>query len=266
MGITEVKDIHSPELEIYTSLNEKQVKKIFEPAAGLFICESQRVIERALLAGYEPVSFFVEKQKADEVKALIGERDIPVFTAEYEVMKNLTGYSLTGGVLCAMRRMPLKSVREFIFDKKKIVILDDIENPTNVGAIFRSAAAIGADGVILTEGSADPLYRRATRVSMGSVFLVEWTYMKRESIDEIKRAGFNIFSLALSEKAEYLGEKSYRDIDKKAVVLGNEDRGISDEILAVSDNTVMIPMKNNVDSLNVAAASAVAFWEIIGKN
>ncbi len=262
MEIIEIRDINTPELEIYTALNEKQVKRIFEPAEGAFICESLRVIERAISAGYEPLSFFAVKEKVQEAVALAEGKNINIFTAEYEVMKELTGYSLTGGVLAALRRRPLASAREFINKKNKIVVMDDIENPTNVGAVFRSAAAMGADGVILTEGSADPLYRRAARVSMGNVFSIDWTYMKKEEITVFKESGFEVFALALSDDAERLGDTPYIGIEKKAVVLGNEDHGISDEIINMSDHIVMIPMENNVDSLNVAAASAVAFWEI----
>ena len=184
--------------------------------------------------------------------------------AEENVMKDITGYSLTGGVLSAMRRNKPGDPKEIINSCSKIVILDDIENPTNIGAIFRSATALGADAIFLTEGCADPLYRRATRVSMGTVFQLEWTYISQRDICLMKEKGFDIMALSLSEDALSLSNLSYSS-DKRAVVLGNEDHGISKEVLDMCDSNVIIPMSNGVDSLNVASASAVAFWEIFNK-
>ena len=256
-----ITDLNAPEVMFYTGLNEKQVKRSFEPEEGAFICESARVIERAIKAGYQPISFFVEEGKEKAIASLGVSEELPVFTASHELMKDITGYSLTGGVLCAMRRKPLLNEEEFINAHNRIVVLDDVENPTNVGAIFRSATALGADGVILLRGSADPLYRRATRVSMGTVFQTDWTYARPEVMAIMKQKGFMSYALALEEGAVPLQKCARRSI-RVAVVLGNEDHGISEEILSACDQTVMIPMRQNVDSLNVAAASAVAFWEL----
>ena len=256
-----ITDLDAEEIRIYTGLNEKQVKKIYEPETGAFICESLRVIERALDAGYEPISFFIEETMLDEAGSIIPD-DVPVYTASHNIMKEITGYSLTGGVLSAMRRKTLKSPEHFADEHHNIVVLNDIENPTNVGAIFRSAAALGADGILLTDGSADPLYRRAARVSMGSVFSIDWTFASADFVADLSSKGFITFALALSDKAEPLGSLSYDTFHKKAVILGNEDHGISQSILDHCDHTVMITMYNGIDSLNVAAASAVACWEL----
>ena len=286
MDVKRVTDLDDIALTAYVGSNEKQLKRFYEPAEGLFICESSKVIKRALKAGYKAESFFVEEGKIPEVESFFVEEgklekaepllaeegkpdwvvdtvksSIPVYAAPHSVMKSITGYELTGGVLAAMKRKPLRDPAEMIASCRNLVILDDIENPTNVGAIFRSAAALGADAVLLTEGCADPLYRRAARVSMGSVFQIGWTFIKPGFIKKIKDAGFAAFAMALSDDAVPLG-KIGRIGDKKAVVLGNEDHGISKEIIDMCDMSVMIPMKHDIDSLNVAAASAVAFWEL----
>ena len=253
-------DPGAAELSVYTGLNEKQLKRFYEPYEGLFICESGKVIRRALQAGYEAESFFAEEDKLGEVEELAG-RCTPVYAAPHSVMKNITGYELTGGILAAMKRKPLKDPETILGSCRRLVILDDIENPTNVGAIFRSAAALGADAVLLTKGCADPLYRRAARVSMGSVFQADWTYIAPGFLKNIKDAGFTIFALALSDDAATLDGIGNTG-GKKAVVLGNEDHGISKDIIELCDMSVIIPMKHDIDSLNVAAASAVAFWEL----
>ncbi|MBR1389996.1 MAG: RNA methyltransferase [Lachnospiraceae bacterium] len=262
MKMIQTADLEIPELEIYTRLNERQVKTLFEPDEGVFICESEKVIGRALKAGYEPLSALCEESRLAEVQAMAGQYDIPVYAAAYDRMRSVTGYSLTGGILMAMRRKPLRDVEDILRHSERIVVLDDVENPTNVGAIFRSAAALGADAVLLTAGCADPLYRRAARVSMGSVFQIAWTFVDGTVVEKLKARGFETFALALAENAEKLDEIS-SCVFRKAVILGNEDHGISDRILADCDHCVMIPMQNGVDSLNVAAASAVAFWEIL---
>lgn len=271
MKIIPVTDFGAAELEIYTQLNERQLKRLYEPAEGIFICESEKVIRRALSAGYEPISAFVHDVCLPVVQAMIAQQDIPVYVAPYDIMRSVTGYSLTGGILVAMKRKPLRRAEEIIRACSHIVVLDDVENPTNVGAIFRSAAALGADAVLLTEGCADPLYRRAARVSMGSVFQIEWTFSDRSLIRLLKENQYETFALALLDNAMDLREISsgaskkgtfQTGESKKAVVLGNEDHGISAEILGGCDHCVVIPMQNGVDSLNVAAASAVAFWEI----
>ena len=262
MNLVEIKDLKAPELEIYTSLNEKQVKKYFEPNPGLFICESEKVIRRALEAGYEPVSFFVEDSKISVVEALNFDESVLVFHAPYLVMKEITGYSLNGGILAAMKRIGPQSLEDFLESHQKLVVLDDVENPTNVGAIIRSAAALGADGVLLTKACSDPLYRRAARVSMGTVFLVDWMYMDGDVASLLKQHGFYVLAMALCEGALPISELSFEKEQKRAIVLGNEDHGVSDEVLEHADACVIIPMKAGVDSLNVAAASAVAFWEV----
>ena len=262
-NIIPVMDYDIPELSVYTGLNEKQLKTYYEPAPGLFICESEKVIRRALSAGYEAESFFAEEGKVSTVEDILKTRgfSVPVYVAPSDVMKKITGYSLTGGILCAMRRRTLPDPGEIIRAHEKIVILDDVENPTNIGAIFRSAAALGAGAVLLTEGSSDPLYRRAARVSMGTVFQIPWTFIDKSFVKEMKSEGFYTMALALTSTAIPIS-----DIDrsrlKRAVILGNEDGGISKEILEMSDAAVIIPMYHEVDSLNVAAASAVAFWEL----
>ena len=263
MKIIRTAGLEVPELEVYTRLNERQVKTIFEPDAGIFICESKRVIDRALSAGYEPLSAFCEESCLPDVQELAGQYDIPVYVAAYNEMRAMTGYSLTGGILMAMRRKALPDAEEIMRSSSRIVVLDDVENPTNVGAIFRSAAALGAEAVLLTAGSADPLYRRAARVSMGSVFLIKWTFADETMMEKLKANGFETYALALSDHAQMLGELATGS-SKQAIILGNEDHGISGDILSSCDHCVMIPMQNGVDSLNVAAASAVAFWEIFG--
>ncbi len=261
MKIIDVATLDMPELDIFTRLNERQVKKIYEPGPGAFICESAKVIQRAIDAGYKIISAFVENSKLSLALDLFSGQDIPVYSAEYEIMKKLTGYSLTGGILAAMQRNEPGRAEDILKDSNKVVLLDDIENPTNIGAIFRSAAALGADAVLLTEGCADPLYRRASRVSMGSVFCVKWTYADKNIMSLLKEYGFRTYALALKDDAIKLNDCVGLD-DKRAVILGNEEKGISENILKDSDNCVIIPMDNGVDSLNVAAASAVAFWEI----
>ena len=247
---------------MYVGLNEKQLKRYYEPDEGVFICESIKVIQRALSAGYEVLSFFVEESKIEEVADLIS-NEVPIYVAAENVMQDITGYSLTGGVLAVLRRKNVTDVADIVHNVNNIVILDDIENPTNVGAIFRSAAALGADAILLTEGCSDPLYRRAARVSMGTVFQIEWTYIKKTDIAFLRDKGYTILSLSLGENLVQL-QDIHLDTKKRAIVLGNEDHGISGEVLDMCDINAVIPMKNGVDSLNVAAASAIAIWELFG--
>ena len=266
MNLVEIKDLKAPELEIYTSLNEKQVKKYFEPNPGLFICESEKVIRRALEAGYEPVSFFVEDSKISVVEALDFDESVLVFHAPYLVMKEITGYSLSGGILAAMKRKGAQSLEEFLDTHQKLVVLDDVENPTNVGAIIRSAAALGADGVLLTKACSDPLYRRAARVSMGTVFQIDWMFVEGAVASLLKKHDFYVMAMALCDGAISISNLELPLEQKRAIILGNEDHGVSDEVLDHADACVIIPMKQGVDSLNVAAASAVAFWEVFHKS
>ena len=260
MNLVRIDSLNADEVSVYVGLNEKQLKRYYEPDAGIFICESIKVIQRALSAGYEALSFFIEETKTDEVADLAPD-EVPIYAAAENIMQDITGYSLTGGVLAAMRRKNPIDVTDVTQQANNIVILDDIENPTNVGAIFRSAAALGADAILLTEGCSDPLYRRAARVSMGTVFQIDWTYIRQSDITLLKDEGYAILSLSLGENSVQL-QDVHIDTKKRAIVLGNEENGISEDVLDMCDINAVIPMKNGVDSLNVAAASAVAFWEL----
>lgn len=262
-NVKRVTSLDAADVSVYVGLNERQLKRYNEPDSGIFICESMKVIRRAIDAGYMPQSFFVEESHLEELREFNTD-NVPIYTASENVMKNITGYSLTGGVLSAMHRKCPLTPTKLIETCNKIVILDDVENPTNVGAIFRSAAALNAEAVLLTEGCADPLYRRAARVSMGTVFQLEWTYINRSELPQLKESGFALMALSLTDDAKSLRELKLTT-NKRAVVLGNEDHGISPEVLNTCDMSVIIPMSNGVDSLNVASASAVAFWEMFTK-
>lgn len=270
-NIIEITDFRAPELDIYARLNENQLLNRAEPSKGLFIAESPKVVERAMNAGYEPVSMLVEKKhiegEAKDVIARCG--DIPVYTAEFEVLKQLTGFALTRGVLCAMRRRPLPSVEEVCKGAKRIVILENVMNPTNVGAIFRSAAALNIDAVLLTPACSNPLYRRAARVSMGTVFQIPWTYFSGDEaawphpgIDILKNLGFKTAAMALCDESVSIDDEKLMSEEKLAIILGTEGDGLATATIADCDYTVKIPMSHGVDSLNVAAASAVAFWQL----
>lgn len=270
----EIQDYDSLELDIYARLNENQLAHYYEPKPGLFISESPKVIERALNAGYEPVSFLVEKKQiVGETKALLERcKVIPVYTADSEVLTKLTGFHLTRGALCAMRRREYPSVEQICKNARRIAILENVVNPTNVGAIFRSAAALHMDAVLLTPGCSDPLYRRASRVSMGTVFQVPWTYIgtsisewPHPAIQELKRLGFKTAAMALSDDSVSIDNPDLMAEDKLAIILGTEGDGLAETTIADCDYTVKIPMSNGVDSLNVAAASAVAFWQLGNK-
>lgn len=267
-------DWHRPELEIFHKLSEPQLLHYYEPDPGIFIAESPNVIERALLAGYEPVSILMEERHAEgrarHILELVG--DIPVYTADPETMNRMEGFSqeklsLTRGVLCAMKRRPLPSADEIIRGAGRIAILEDVVNPTNVGAIFRSAAALGMDAVLLTYACSDPLYRRAVRVSMGTVFQIPWTILEEDAwplpvIETLREKGCHTVAMALKEDSVSVDEPRLLAKDRLAVVLGTEGEGLREETIDACDDTVMIPMFHGVDSLNVAAASAVAFWSL----
>ena len=265
--IMEITDFLAPELDVYARLTEVQLLNKEFPEKGLFIAESPKVIERALDAGYEPVSCLIEKRHIEGEGKQILERikDVPVFCAEFDVLTQLTGFKLTRGMLCAMKRKVLPEVKEICENKKRIVILDKVMNPTNVGAIIRSAAALGMDAVILTPGCSDPLYRRAARVSMGTVFQIDWTFLTDESLDEIKALNFKTVAMALKDNSLSINDPVLTNEDKLAIILGTEGDGLSDSTIADCDFTVKIPMYHGVDSLNVAAASAVAFYELGNK-
>ncbi len=263
-NIIEITDFLAPELDVYARLTEVQLLNREFPEKGLFIAESPKVIERALDAGYEPVSCLMEKRHIEgEGKQILTRiKDVPVFCAEFDILTQLTGFKLTRGMLCAMKRKPLPDVRGVCESKKRIVILDKVMNPTNVGAIIRSAAALGMDAVILTPGCSDPLYRRAARVSMGTVFQIEWTFMDDNSLNEIKALGFKTVAMALKDDSLSVSDPRLNSEKKLAIVMGTEGDGLSDETISDCDFTVKIPMHHGVDSLNVAAASAVAFYQL----
>jgi len=266
--ITEITDFLAPELDIYARLSEIQLLNREFPEKGLFTAESPKVIERALDAGYEPVSCLMEKRHIEGEGKHILERinDVPVFCAEFDILTQLTGFKLTRGMLCAMKRKPLPNAKEICKNKSRIVILDKVMNPTNVGAIIRSAAALGMDAVILTPGCSDPLYRRAARVSMGTVFQIEWTFLKENRLDEIKELGFKTVAMALKDNSVSINHPALTAENKLAVIMGTEGDGLSDQTISDCDFTVKIPMYHGVDSLNVAAASAVAFYQLGNKN
>ena len=311
----EITDFDAPELDVYARLTENQLINRHEPEKGMFIAESPKVIERALDAGYMPVSILTEKRhiEGEGQKILARCVEIPVYTAKFDVLTKLTGFQLTRGMLCAMYRQPLPSVQSVCKGAKRIAVLENVVNPTNVGAIFRSAAALGMDAVLLTTGCSNPLYRRAIRVSMGTVFQVPWTYLGEETKPETVRnpeseeekepgtgiernsepeeekesgtgiernsepeekadsgnwqkqlheLGFHTVAMALKEDSLSIDDPKLMNEDKLAIVLGTEGDGLAPETIAACDDTVCIPMAHGVDSLNVAAASAVAFWQL----
>lgn len=291
--IIELTDFNTPELDVYARLNEAQLLHYYEPELGIFIAESPKVIERALNGGYEPLSMVMEKRhvegEAAEVLARCGE--IPVFVAELSVLTKLTGFQLTRGMLCAMRRKNMLSVAEVCAGARRVAVLENVVNPTNVGAIFRSAAALNMDAVLLTPACADPLYRRASRVSMGTVFQVPWTYFDKNAMMDwnpqslnsventtcasfqdpiwpdagiklLKELGFKTAAMALSDDSVSIDDERLLAEEKLAIILGTEGDGLAASTIADSDYSVKIPMSHEVDSLNVAAASAVAFYQL----
>ena len=296
INIIEIKDLDAPELQIYYNLNEAQLFHYFEPKPGIFIAESPKVIERALDAGCVPMSFLMEKKhvetqakdilaRCDKLQSrdikqtdkmevengnsnMSAEREIPVYTAEIEVLAKITGYQLTRGMLCAMYRPALSSVEQLCKNARRVAILENVVNPTNVGAIFRSAAALGMDAVLLTPACADPLYRRASRVSMGTVFQIPWTYFEKNAcwpdgaMDVLHKLGYKTAAMALRDDSVSIDDEKMMAEEKLAIVLGTEGDGLADHTIADCDYTVKIPMTHGVDSLNVAAASAVAFWQL----
>ena len=270
-NIIEITDFTAPELDVYARLTEAQLLNREEPAKGMFIAESPKVIERALDAGCQPVSLLMERKHIDGQAKDVIERcgDIPVYTSDLDILTKLTGFQLTRGVLCAMRRPQLKCVEEVVKDARRIVILEHVMNPTNVGAIFRSAAALGMDAVLLTPGCSNPLYRRAARVSMGTVFQIPWTFIGSEMADwpgpgmeKLRQLGFKTAAMALRSDSISIDDPVLLAEEKLAIVLGSEGDGLTNDTIADCDYTVLIPMYHGVDSLNVAAASAVAFWQL----
>ena len=265
--LIEITDFHAPELDVYARLTEAQLLNRFEPKKGMFIAESPKVIARALDAGCVPVSMLVERNhintEADEVIDRCP--DIPVFTAPLDVLTQLTGFQLTRGMLCAMLRPALPPLEEVLNGARRIAILENVMNPTNVGAIFRSAAALGMDAVLLTPACTNPLYRRSCRVSMGTVFQVPWTYLPdwpQPAIGALQKLGFKTAAMALSDDSVSIEDPILLAEEKLAIILGTEGDGLAASTIADCDYTVRIPMYHGVDSLNVAAASAVAFWQL----
>lgn len=276
MKVIEIQNFEAPELDVYARLTENQLVNRADPAKGMFIAESPKVIMRALDAGCVPVSVLMEKRQLEtEGEALEAIRmcsctnkEFPVYVAEFEVLAKLTGFKLTRGMLCAMYRPKLRTPQEICRDARRIAVLENVVNPTNVGAIFRSAAALNMDAVLLTPACSDPLYRRAIRVSMGTVFQIPWTYIGEKAVDwpndmgQLRQMGFQTVAMALREDSLGIDDKRLHAVDELAILLGTEGEGLADETLAQCDYTVRIPMSHGVDSLNVAAASAVAFYEL----
>ena len=270
-NIIEIRDFSDPQLDVYARLTEAQLLNRHCLADGLFIAESPLVIGRALDAGYEPVSLLMERKHIEGQAREIIQRcgDVPVYTADFDILTQLTGFQLTRGTLCAMRRKPLPTAEDICRSARRIVLLENVMNPTNVGAIFRSAAALNMDAVLLTPGCSNPLYRRSARVSMGTVFQIPWTYLGSEMADwpeagmaRLKEMGFKTAAMALEQDSVSIDDPDLMAEEKLCIVLGTEGDGLACETIAGCDYTVMIPMSHGVDSLNVAAASAVAFWQL----
>ena len=282
LNVIEIKDFNAPELDIYARCTEARLLNKDHPEEGMFIAESPKVIGRALDAGYEPLSVLVEKKQMEENEETIqimnrfDDSKVSIFTADFEVLTKLTGFKLTRGMLCAMRRKPLRKFQDLCDGINRIAILENVQNPTNVGAIFRSAAALNMEAVLLSPGCSDPLYRRASRVSMGTVFQIPWTFIRdsnemrckreviwpKQAIAELKKLGYKTAALALTDDSVRIDDSELMKEEKLAVILGNEGEGLESETIALCDYTVKIPMTHGVDSLNVAAASAVAFWQL----
>lgn len=263
MPVIQIQSLEHPGVEVFSTLTEAQLRNRLEPSKGIFIAESPKVIQVALNAGYQPLALLCEeKHIAGDAANIIKQcGDIPIYTGNRELLASLTGYTLTRGVLCAMQRPQLPSVEKVCQDAQRIVVIDGVVDTTNIGAIFRSAAALGMDTVLLTPTSCDPLNRRAVRVSMGSVFLVPWTWLEAP-IPSLNDLGFRTAAMALSDNSISLDHPALKEEKKLALIMGTEGDGLSTQVIEEADYVVRIPMSNAVDSLNVAAASAVAFWEL----
>lgn len=268
--ITEIFDLNDERVDVFCRLTEIQLRNRLEPQKGIFIAESPKVIKLALDAGYEPVSLLMDKRHIEgQGKEIIERTDVPVYTATEELLEGITGYKLTRGVLCAMKRPPRKELADVLREAKRIAVLENITDATNLGAIMRSAAALNTDAVLITPSCCDPLNRRAVRVSMGTVFQIPWAYAcdkvedwPEKGIKSLHELGFKTAAMALSDDSVSLSDERLKREDKLAVILGTEGDGLTKETIAKCDYTVKIPMSHGVDSLNVAAASAVAFWEL----
>ena len=263
MPIIEITSLTHPGVEIFATLTEAQLRNRIEPDKGIFIAESPKVIRVALDARYEPLALLCERKHIEGDAADIIARcgDIPVYTGERDLLASLTGYTLTRGVLCAMRRPAPRSVEDICNNCSRIVVVDGVVDTTNIGAIFRSAAALGIEAVLLTPTSCDPLNRRAVRVSMGSVFLVPWTWIDTP-ISHLNQLGYKTAAMALSDNSVSIDDETLNNEPRLAIIMGTEGDGLADNVIAEADYTVRIPMSHHVDSLNVAAAAAVAFWQL----
>lgn len=271
-NIIPITNFNAPELDIYARLSEAQLLKYYEPNGGIFLAESPKVIERALNSGCDPISFLMEEKHIETEGKDILKRceNVPVYTSSFDILTRLTGYQLTRGMLCAMRRKELPCVEDVCKNAHRIAVLENITNPTNIGAIFRSAAALNVDAVLLSPFCSDPLYRRAIRVSMGCVFQIPWTFFPDVALKDgetsyvqyLQNLGFKTAAMALTDNSVSIEDTSLMAEEKLAIILGNEGDGLSEETISACDYTVKIPMTHGVDSLNVAAASAVAFWQL----
>lgn len=268
-NIIEINNSNTEVLQVFALLSEPQLLHYFEPELGLFIAESPKVIERALNAGYEPYALLMERRDVDgQMRELIPRcGDTPVYITDFDEITAVTGFKLIRGALCAFRRSPLPTAEEICRNARRIAVLENVVNPTNIGAIFRSAAALNIDAVLLTPACCDPLYRRSSRVSMGTVFQIPWGYLSSNTDypQQLREMGFTTAAMALSDNSVSIDAPELKTIDKLAIVLGTEGEGLADKTIADCDYTVKIPMSHEVDSLNVAAASAVAFWQL-GRN
>lgn len=273
LNVIEIKDFNAPELDIYARCTEARLLNKDHPEEGMFIAESPKVIGRALDAGYEPLSVLVEKKQMEEneetsqIMKRFDDTKVSIFTADFEVLTKLTGFKLTRGMLCAMRRKPLRKFQDLCDGINRIAILENVQNPTNVGAIFRSAAALNMEAVLLSPGCSDPLYRRASRVSMGTVFQIPWSFLPDDEtyVSRLHKLGYKTAAMALCEDTVSIADEKLKEEEKLAIILGTEGEGLMPQTIKQSDYTIKIPMAHGVDSLNVAAASAVAFWELGNK-
>lgn len=263
MPVIEIHELSEAGVEIYSTLTEAQLRNKLDPSKGIFIAESPKVINVALAAGYEPLSLLCERRhiEGDAASIIKSHPEMPVYTGSRELLSSLTGYTLTRGVLCAMRRPELRSVADVCRDAGRVVVIDGVTDTTNIGAIFRSAAALGIDAVLLTATSCDPLNRRSVRVSMGSVFLVPWTWLEAP-IESLRTLGFRTAAMALRDDSVSIDDQTLCAEERLAIIMGTEGDGLADRVIYNADYTVRIPMAHGVDSLNVAAAAAVAFWQL----
>lgn len=258
MNVIHVESLEMPEVAPYARLTEGQLRNRLHPEEGLFICESEKVIRVALQHGVKPVSFLCEEKFLEQIEAL--NANVPVYTGKRETLKQLTGYELSRGILCCMHRPMSRGIGEVCEKARRIAVMDSVVNSENTGAIFRAAAALGIDALLLTRTCCDPLNRRACRVSMGTVFQIPWTYL--DNYNQLKEQGFKTVALALTDRSVSIDDPCLKEPNRLAIIMGTEGDGLSDSVLRQCDYVAKIPMQRGVDSLNVAAAASVAFWEL----